>query len=233
MSTLEKIHIHNDEALLHTLLAAWIKAIERYLVIYDRDNCWWYNERATLSTLAGAAWSLKDWVAIEEFSTAKHAKAEAGVEAGVLKNGRCDLVLSTKDVSFAIESKQAWQPIGSRARTNYMQKAQEAAWGDCWHLTKNEGDRRFAVTFVVPTLPMSEVSTKGVSGLDKNKIRERLDAWLAKSDHFRSAPRRKTSYAYLFPDIGNKNFCNDTHHYPGVVVIFEEMPPGTKRPAGA
>jgi len=234
MPTLQKIHSHDDDPLLRSLLKAWIGATQRYLNIFTEDNCWWYNERATLSTLAGAAWSLKDWIALEEFSTAKHAKTEAGVESGELRAGRCDLVLSNKDVSFAIEAKQAWQPIGNRADGfNYRLKAQQAAWGDCWHLTKFEGDRRFAVTFVTPTIRLSEVKADQGTGLDEHKVQERLDAWLTLCGDFRSAPKRKTSYAYLFPDIGSNPFSNATHHYPGVVVIFEEMPPRTKRPAEA
>ena len=78
---------------LKTLLEQWTAMVERYAAIHKYvDNCWWYNERATLSSLAGAAWSMENWVALEEFSTGTRHKVKAdGVESGDLRPGRCDL----------------------------------------------------------------------------------------------------------------------------------------------
>ena len=66
------------------------------------DNPWWYNERASLSVLAGAAWTLKDWFALEEFSTIKRMRTLApSVDEGHLRNGRCDLFIRNPNESTA------------------------------------------------------------------------------------------------------------------------------------
>lgn len=44
--------------------------MERYTKAF-KENPGWYNERASLSVLAGAAWTIKDWFALEEVSTIK------------------------------------------------------------------------------------------------------------------------------------------------------------------
>lgn len=98
---------------LEILLSAWIKAILRYTTANEYDNPWWYNERASLSVLAGAAWTLKNWHALEEFSTKKrHRTLEPGIDSGSLRHGRCDLYVQSPSSNFAIEAKQTVQSIG-------------------------------------------------------------------------------------------------------------------------
>jgi hypothetical protein len=46
------------------------QGVERYTKAF-KENPGWYNERASLSVLAGAAWTIKDWFALEEVSTIK------------------------------------------------------------------------------------------------------------------------------------------------------------------
>jgi hypothetical protein len=227
---LKNVSVHGDDPELLSLLRAWLSAIDRYSKVFTEDNCWWYNERATLSTLAGAAWSLKGWIALEEFSTSKRGKRVKGVDSGKLRRGRCDLVISSPDTSFAIEAKQAWQPIGGCGdQQRYVRDGQDLAWSDCWHLSLNEADRRFAVTFIVPTLSLEDVSLEG-GQINTKMVREKVSSWLELMGDFRRSPRRKTSYAYLFPDREDKSYSNESHHFPGVVVVFEEMLARTNRP---
>lgn len=74
LKTLKCVHTHDDDESVLKPLNAWIKAVERYTKEFQ-DNPWWYNERSSLSVLAGAAWTLKDWFAPEEFSTIKRTAA--------------------------------------------------------------------------------------------------------------------------------------------------------------
>jgi hypothetical protein len=54
LKTFKHVHTHDDDESVQKLLTAWIKAVERYTKAF-KDNLWWYNERASLSVLAGAA----------------------------------------------------------------------------------------------------------------------------------------------------------------------------------
>ena len=104
---------------LRPLLVEWTALLEEYCIAhrYD-DNPWFYNERATLSTLAGAAWRLEGWTALEEYSTKKWGgnQKKGSVDAGKLRAGRCDLFVAHRSAAFALEAKQAWQPIGQRIK---------------------------------------------------------------------------------------------------------------------
>ncbi|HEY1027925.1 MAG TPA: hypothetical protein VGE28_09915 [Pseudomonas sp.] len=227
-----KVVAYEKDRDLTKLLTAWVDAVLRYQSLFPHDNCWWYNERATLSSLAGAAWSLPNWVALEEFSTQKRGKIpDDEMDEGELRPGRCDLFISNRNRSYAIEAKQAWQRIGQRGSgTKAMHRAQRAAWYDCWYL-KDEADRRFAATFVVPTITLNEARGE----LDKGQIcaktvSERVAAWLEKCNGFSSRSNRRTSYAWVFPKLG-KAYSNDRHHFPGVVLILEEMLSHTKKPS--
>lgn len=109
--TWKQVNTYQQCPQLGDLLNAWISAVERYTSQFP-DNPWSYNERAILSTLAGAAWTMDGWVAMEEFATSKRLrKLEPGVDHGdKLRNGRCDLFVSSPEASFVFEAKQANQP---------------------------------------------------------------------------------------------------------------------------
>lgn len=128
---------------------------------------------ASLSILAGAAWTLDNWCALEQFSTKKRGKIPSDrIEEGGLKDGRCDLYLSNKKNSYVIEAKQAWQSIGPRANGyNYLlQQGMENAWKDAGCLSAEEADYRYAATFVVPYVPKTNV--------EKHGVRELVEEWL-------------------------------------------------------
>ncbi|MGE6320059.1 hypothetical protein ACQKEF_07195 [Pseudomonas oryzihabitans] len=234
--TLSKIHVCDDDANIAKLFESWIKVVTRYCDFHQNDNCWWYNERASLSTLAGAAWAMKGAIALEEFSTEKRAKAfEAGVEGGELRNGRCDLYIGCSSPdgshSYAFEAKQCRQPTGERASpVLYLHRAMDAAWEDSGHLTKYEGDTRYAATFAVPTLRLDEVCPDDAdSGVCAEKVRERIDHWIERTENFRSPRNKDTSYAYVFPDLGDVRFSNGNRLFPGVVLILEKRMKAARR----
>lgn len=225
LKTLKHVHSHDDDESIRKLLNAWIKAIDRYTNAFQ-DNPWWYNERASLSVLAGAAWTLKDWFALEEFSTIKRMRTlTPGVDEGHLRNGRCDLFIRNSEESFAIEAKQAIQRIGVKADgVTHMTKALKAAWDDTGDLGHWEADRRFAVTFVVPTIPLSEVQlgkSKKVQ-ICPDKVQGLLNRWLTDEPYFAGWSNKPTQFAYIFPKVGSVNYVNEHRYFPGVVVIFDE-----------
>jgi len=202
---------------LRDLLAAWTRVVLRYCAIHGyEDNPWWANERASLSTLAGAAWTLDNWCALEEFSTKKRGKIPSNkLDDGGLTNGRCDLYLSNKKTNYVIEAKQAWQSIGANADGyNYLHKGMKNAWKDAGHLSADEADFRFAATFIVPYVPKTHVVKHGV--------RKLVEEWLF-SDEILPVGNGNLLYAYVFPGKW-KDFISDRAKvaFPGVMLVLEE-----------
>ncbi|MEE4075164.1 hypothetical protein V2I49_07450 [Pseudomonas viridiflava] len=225
LKTLQHVHSHEGDDSIHKLLSAWIKAVERYTKAF-KDNPWWYNERASLSVLAGAAWTIKDWFALEEFSTLKRLrKLTPGVDEGDLRIGRCDLFICNPNESFAIEAKQALQSIGLKSDgESYMNRAVKGAWDDSGDLGSWEAGRRFGVTFVVPTIPLNEVQAgpgKRVQ-ICPAKVEAALSRWLTDEPDFAGWSLKPTQFAYIFPNVGNQDYVSGHRYYPGIVVILEE-----------
>ena len=83
----------------HSLLEEWMLTIERYCRIMDGgDAPYFYNERANVGLLAGAAWRC-GWVALEEFQSLK------GYRNQKKTNGRIDLWLATERDEELVEAK--------------------------------------------------------------------------------------------------------------------------------
>lgn len=204
------------------LLESWTDTVLRYCHTqkYD-DNPWWYNERATLSTLAAAAWRM-GWVALEEFATEKRRGdvPEGNRDDGESKNGRCDLYIgrpTEKGSDFAIEAKQAWQSIGPKgSRTSDMMRVRAAAWKDASKLDRYEAKVRLAVTFVVPFVPASCVRKPGIEPL--------LSSWFELDPFSKKrtpAARAPLAWACVFPAKAHC-FKNDRGRvYPGVGLVAE------------
>lgn len=89
-----------EKAELEGVLSRWLKLVNQYSLQHSDsgDECYWYNERATLGVLAAAAWQKKGWCALEEFSNDKHRKS------GDQSPGRCDLYM------LGITNSYAWRP---------------------------------------------------------------------------------------------------------------------------
>lgn len=224
--TIKGIEVQRSDKELENLLSAWVKAIVRYTTANEYDNPWWYNERASLSVLAGAAWTLKNWLALEEFSTLKrHRTLEPGVDRGSLRHGRCDLFVQSPNTSFAIEAKQTVQSIGARSDGyTFTERAMREAWADSGDLSNREAYRRFAVTFIVPYIPTSEVliNEDGEGKVCPRKVERAIKDWLTNQAGFLGASMKRTDFAFIFPQLGNQHYSLNGKHYPGVVIVFEE-----------
>ena len=211
---------------LRPLLNEWTGIVLRYCALSRFcDNPWWFNERATLSTLAGAAWSLPDWVALEEFKTLKRDSVPSTkVEQGQLTPGRCDLYVSNKKYDFAFEAKQAWQSIGKNSGgMKYVCLAMGKAWTDAGNLDVDEASHRLAATFIVPYIP--SVQAKNADDL---AVREAVTKWIENLLKELKQSDKLAAVAYVFPAKAKK-FRNDNGvAFPGIVLLIQERIKGNK-----
>ena len=216
IKNLTNINIYNTE--LNTqkpLLHAWKDSIIRYCRLQEHDkNPWYYGERANISILAGAAWTLPEWAAIEEFATfKKNGKKE--------KNGRCDLYVRTKDKSFAFEAKHVWQGLstgGKRriasGRQTATQKGMISAWNDAGTLQVFEGDMRLTATFVVPKISARKVKPS------REEIKIIIEKWQS-CESFKFGQRSPDAVAHVYPEDGDGFLFNGTQcFYPGVTLVI-------------
>jgi hypothetical protein len=208
-------HMLNELKPLRPVLKAWVEAVLRYCRIQGfEDAPWYFNERANISLLAGAAWTLKNWAALEEFSTKKRGRQEDQKD----RNGRCDLYLCSRNHHFAFEAKLAWQTIGGADDRSGVHRELKRAWDDAGELDIEEGDSRIAATFVVPRL------TKVNAMLPVAEVRQIVEDWI-ESRPFDFKGRRMSptpdALAYVFPGkfegfVGARN----GHLFPGVVLAL-------------
>ncbi|MBA2781107.1 hypothetical protein [Billgrantia kenyensis] len=229
MKNLSLLSAAGEYTHLKPLLEAWLSTVDHYCTLHRKfelqENCWWHNERASISILAGAAWRVPDkrgqWAAIEEFATHKRGLVEQGHVEGDTRYGRCDLYITNSKVSYAIEAKQAWQSIGDRSSGLVNVRAGlETAWKDAGTLHSNEADQRMAVTFIVPFIPVSEVRKEGK--VDPDGVRDKVEAWLKNMEPFERVKGKSTAYAYYFPyQCGD--YLNEVvgRLFPGLVMVLE------------
>ncbi len=134
------------------LFEEWILAIERYCRISDGDAPYWYNERANISVLAGAAWR-SGWIALEEFQMTKvdidDETNEVIVNDDFVKRlGRADLYISSGSSNEYIEAKFRWLSLDSKDLIGNISRTHEKAQKDALK-AKGMGDTtHIAVTFV-------------------------------------------------------------------------------------
>lgn len=188
---------------IYKILDCWTSVVvDKYLSHFeDEDNFWWYNERATISSLAAAAW-LSNAIALEEYATRKGKPEEEA-------NGRCDLYIGLKDEGFAIEAKQAWCPIGKGAK-NGLKNASDGlllAIKDARKLASDEGNR-FGVCFMVPYLPKNQ----------EPNIDKLLEGWLKNIESLDNS-----FIAWAFPEKARGHISPNGRIYPGVVLLAKKI----------
>jgi hypothetical protein len=209
--------------MLRPLLVSWTLAVLRYCKLQGHeDNPWWFNERASLSTLAGAAWSLPNWTALEEYATQKRGIVPLKkIDDGALRNGRCDLFVRNKKHHFAVEAKQVWQSIGSQTKGLInVHRGIKRAWKDAGDLQLQEAAHRLSATFVIPYLPPRDLKTKHPHNF--------VNEWLA-SEPFSVSGRVPAAVAYVFPQRW-EHYIGETNKraFPGVVLVIERRKKGNR-----
>lgn len=124
------------------IMEEWMLAIERYTRIMDgNDAPYYYNERANISVLTGAAWR-SGWVALEEFQSKK------GYRNKAKKNGRTDLYLANESDEALIEAKFKWICMGSYNLRRMVQETMDLATLDAERTRSDYKDiKAFGVGF--------------------------------------------------------------------------------------
>jgi len=186
---------------LRPVLLAWFEVLEKYLESFDYKDCqWWYNERATLSSLAAAVW-MAGGIALEEYCTTKGKKGNSW-------SGRCDLYFSLRTRDFACEAKQVWCAIGRKAKKGLekIDNALSTACNDAKGLGKNEGER-LGICFAIPYLPPS----------DKHIVDNQLLNWSKELKEVAFS-----SIAWAFPKKSRYMVTGNGYVYPGVAVLIKE-----------
>lgn len=133
---------------LRPALQQWVSCNRKIVHRWEEyeDAPWWYNERASLSVLAGAIWKAGGY-AFEEFVGDKR------VMKGRRKKfsaGRFDLEFDVSGSLFVAEAKQCWMP-STRSQDHFerVSEAMDAAKRDVRRCAP-EGVRRLAIVFGAP-----------------------------------------------------------------------------------
>jgi hypothetical protein len=152
MTTLSAYHIAKKAKLSHwnALAEEWLLAIERYSRITDGDVPYWYNERANIGVLAGAAWRCGR-IALEEF---QHDKAEVrpddgeSIESAGTRRGRCDLWIAGDAYEEFIEAKFRWLNMHSSRLVEFATDTLQSAMRDATATKSDENHKTLGVAFL-------------------------------------------------------------------------------------
>jgi hypothetical protein len=176
-----------------------------------KDCPWWYNERASISILAGAIWNTRG-IALEEYASRKR-KGRAN------SHGRCDLYFKLGNTEYVTEAKHCWLNAGRQAK--HMTGIIEAFILDACrdsernrHTVKND-ETLLGILFIVPRIPPLE-------GKDTSEIFERLIA--VQKSLKEVAKKEKCALAWVFPRNSRKSKPDDdTYIYPGTAVLIKRV----------
>jgi len=192
-------------------LAGWAAPLQRWFEVLDQyrdaassgpDVAYWYNERATLSTLAGALW-LSGCMVLEEYRTVRGGD-------GSLAPGRADLWCKIGAAEYTVEAKQGPKlsyPAKHETLASWADLQLAAASAQC--ITDNYGGtNRLAMVFIVPSLrelPTDATLTKWMEAIRS------FNADLKASYLDANEPQAKTATA-------------KGRFFPGVVLLARLVP---------
>jgi len=175
-----------------------------------KDAPWWYNERASVSLLAGAAWSTDGW-AFEEFATRKGRTRSR-------RKGRGDLwfkVPSDRHYHM-VEAKQIYPSIGTGAGDPLpiiLEALKEACHGAS-EIDEEGTSRtpRIGLVFVVPYAPKSQ------------KVGPMVDDFLKMAKRERKGDLKNCAMAWVFrrPNQGIPYDAQEGCFYPGVLMLMRK-----------
>lgn len=194
-----------------TILKNWLDINDDYWRKYKDDALFYYNERASISILAGAIWRNGD-CAMEEFSSLKGSSRNTRL-------GRVDLWFMLGDQEYIVEAKQRWPPFyDSDADLDFdfkqsLKTGLEEAFTDASDLRyhwENYLDGLIGLLFVVPRVAPTYAES---SGLAEEIMRFIKTVEEADADF----------YAYLFNDE-KKLIGTEGHICPGVALLGKLVP---------
>jgi hypothetical protein len=133
------------------MIIEWHQIIEDYGRLVEDDAPYWYNERANISILAGAAWRAGK-LALEEFGHEKSYKR--GQNRGDRWMGRCDLWLIEKKEEELVEAKFKWVPLTSNTFSAKVEASLSDAIDDAHNGKQVRGARSVGVAFIPVYIPI-------------------------------------------------------------------------------
>lgn len=132
------------------------------------DLSYFYNERASVSVLAGAAWRL-NWVALEEFRDRKSSSGSGHANAKKQGWGRADLYVGEPETfknphEMYFEAKKIFPTPGVKKET--LGKALDSAWNEAKRLKGRSAQS--GLLFVAPRIPQGEDVLEGCGKIIDN-----------------------------------------------------------------
>jgi hypothetical protein len=185
-------------------LRTWFDVLDRYRTASaSPDVAYWYNERATLSTVAGALW-LAGYVVLEEYCTRRGGN---GPDAGT---GRTDLWCKLDGEEYTVEAKQDVKlayPAKPSTLSQWADFQLSLASAQC--ASDDFGaTNRLAMVFMVPSLKSPPTDAA-------------LEEWTAVVDGFEADVKAHYLNAPGIQSPKNSRF------FPGVVLLGRLVPPSS------
>lgn len=172
------------------------------------DAPWWYNERASLSILAGAVW-LSGGIAFEEFSAEKLFASRRGAYRRPY-SGRCDMFFEKGSCEFNIEAKFGYSGATNEGTDPVprIEKVIKSAKKAARDLPAN-GQRRLAVVFIAPYFTRK---------FEDDDVRM-IIRWIDKIREIKCSAK-----AWVFPKSSRRLLSEDADDYcPGAAVFIQEV----------
>ena len=171
-----------------------------YVEAHNYEDCpYFYNERAIISLMSGAAWRM-GFYALEEYSSSKkHEENDY--------SGRVDLYISSDEKSFVFESKIHWENVSTKYSLDNANKTFQKAVSDTQKIDREEADLRVAVLFVIPYYP-EHFKNSGIGNVNeyglllKNNLK--LDGIIS-----------------IFPDCCRGLNGGNGYYYPGFFMLLK------------
>ncbi len=211
------------------LLPKWHAGINRYLGLHaDGDPPWAYNERANVGLLAGAAWSLSNSCALEEYTSTKRVPGKKDLDGrNAKKTGRIDLYVCVRGgPGLACEAKLARPLISSRVpgkkSVDDVIKKAKSAWRSTQALLTRSADKRYALTFVSPRFTQPNALRVAPKVL-RRVVSKALDGWLEAVKERLEKLSPRPGYSWVFPSSARLARGRRSGSYPGVMVIIQRQ----------
>lgn len=198
-----------------TTLEEWTLAIDRYCRVTEgTDNPYWYNERANIGILAGAAWR-SGKIALEEFQTKKIEVTEDGTSEETPKkekSGRCDLWICDDKKSEHIEAKLKWVNLLSENKRTFVEGCLDNAVSDACRISGIEELSGLGIAFIPVYVKATKVNEASPiedaihnSIFEFSKIKCDIIAW---------------SFPHQFRSYVGERYGN---HMPGVFMLIRRV----------
>jgi hypothetical protein len=178
----------------YDIFQVWGRMLVKYTDNNYDDALYWYNEAATLSTVASSISRMKYYV-LQEYCSRKKTSDDM---RKIKKNGRVDLWSKVNDRDYIVEAKQIWPLCTDHLDIDRCIKVGMERACDDMQCSKMSDCTNLAILFIAP-----RVKERGSRDIVIDSIIGHLDAYDA--------------YAYSFPKCFPK--AGNGFWYPGVFAV--------------